>query len=325
MALIDLIPGFNMVCFPTCMASLASTATLIAFIFDLAIFFIAKGAIGKMSGANAQIGAAVWMTLAAWVCCSVAICAFGMANCCCSCGGSRREERKKKKNRDNDDEFDSYRRDHDMRLHAIRDEERRKYEQDLPSFQPFEREPLNPGPPEDKYLYDAPPVETGTGVHGVGVGYGRRNGTPNPYAQAAAPPTSYGQTLGVRRQPSTGSSMLTAGNAGVGAGGEGVDQPRNEYGYAGQREQIADNCELARPGWNALSPRSPLSAADTRLRSVCRGPCPAIRAGTIRAAIIRAAAVRAAKLRLQPGADIPARRSGRHDLSYAPARTQRLF
>ncbi|BEJ16746.1 hypothetical protein CspHIS471_0601470 [Cutaneotrichosporon sp. HIS471] len=242
--LIDLIPGFNLLCFPTCMASLASTVTLIAFVFDLAIFFIAKGAIGKMAGASAQIGAAVWMTLAAWVCCSVAICTFGMANCCCNFGGGRRrEDRKRKKDRDLDlDEEDDYfksRRDRDMRMHAIRDEERRKYEQDLPSFQPYEREPLNPGPPEDKYLYDETAAH-GTGVQGVGMGYGRRGGTPNPYAQAA-PPTSYGQNLGVWRQPSTGSSMLTAGNAGVGAGGEGVDEPRNEYGHAGQREQMGDN------------------------------------------------------------------------------------
>lgn len=242
MALIDLIPGFNMICFPTCMASLASTVTLIAFIFDLAIFFIAKGAIGKMSGASAQIGAAVWMTLAAWVCCSVAICAFGLANCCCSCGGKREDRKRKKKGDHDDDNFDSYRRDQDMRLHAIRDEERRKYQQDLPSFQPYEREPLNPAPPEDKFLYDDSPPIHGTGVQGVGIGYGRRGGAPNPYAQAA-PPTSYGQNLGVQRQPSTGSSMMTAGNAGVGAGGEGVDQPRNEYGYAGQREQMGDNCE----------------------------------------------------------------------------------
>jgi hypothetical protein len=190
-----------------------------------------------------------------------------MANCCCSCGGSRREDRKRKKNRDaENDDFDSYRRDQDMRLHAIRDEERRKYEQDLPSFQPYEREPLNPTRPEEQYLYDDTPAPQGTGVHGVGMGYGRRGGAPNPYAQAA-PPTSYGQNLGVQRQPSTGSSMMTAGNAGVGAGGEGVDQPRNEYGYAGQREQMTDNCEWhergaccdAHAGWNLAS--IPLVAA----------------------------------------------------------------
>lgn len=256
MAAIDMIPGFNMICFPTCMASIASTAALIAFIFDLAIFFIAKAAIGKMSGASANIGAAVWMTLAAWICCSVSICAFGMANCCCGgCGGSkrdrgdRREKKRNKKDRRDDDSFDDdFRRDQDMRLHAIRDEERRKYNQDLPSFQPFEREPLNPAPPEDKFLYDdTPPLSHGTGLQGVGVGYGRRNGAPNPYAQAGGMAPSgggYGQTLGVARQPSTGSSMYTAGNAGVGAGGDGVDQPRNQYGYAGQQEQMhGNNCE----------------------------------------------------------------------------------
>ncbi|GMK58284.1 hypothetical protein CspeluHIS016_0503160 [Cutaneotrichosporon spelunceum] len=250
LALIELIPGFNLVCFPTCMASFASTATLIAFIFDLAIFFIAKGAIGKMPGARADIGASVWMTLAAWVCCSLAICTFGLANCCCSCGGrgrrdNNRDSRKSKKDRireHEDAEDDSYyrgRRDQDMRMQAIRDEERRKYEQDLPSFQPFEREPLNPEPREDKYLYDEAAAH-GTTVQGVGVGYGRRGGAPNPYAQADTA-TGYGQNLGVQRQPSTGSSLLTAGNAGVGAGGEGVDQPRNEYGYAGRREQMNDS------------------------------------------------------------------------------------
>lgn len=256
MALLDMIPGFNLLCFPTCMASIASSATLIAFIFDLAIFFISKAAITK-SGASADIGAAVWMTLAAWVCCSVSICAFGMANCCCGgCGGGKRDrgesrrERKRSKNkkdRDDDSFDDDYRRDHDMRLQAMRDEERRKYQQDLPSFQPYEREPLNPGPPEDKYLYDDTPPLTqgGIGVNGVGMGYGRRNGAPNPYAQAGGVPGNggYGQTLNVQRQASTGSSMMTAGNAGVGAGGEGVDLPRNQYGHADQEQMHDNNCE----------------------------------------------------------------------------------
>lgn len=254
MALLGMIPGFNMMCFPTCMASFAGSVALIAFIFDLAIFYISKAAIDKVNGASASIGAAVWMTLAAWFCCAFAGCAFGMANCCCGgCGTDRDNHREKRRNRRNKkdreadaDSFDDYRRDQDMRMHAIRDEERRKYQQDLPSFQPYEREPLNPTP-EDKYLYDDTPVPyQGTGVQGVGMGYGRRNGAPNPYAQAAGAGVAggyaggYGQTLGVQRAPSSGSSMLTAGNAGVGAGGDGVD-PRPDHNYG--TEQMQDNCE----------------------------------------------------------------------------------
>ncbi|KAL1413306.1 hypothetical protein Q8F55_001062 [Vanrija albida] len=227
--LIDMIPGFSVLCFPTCFASIAGGIALIAFIFDLAIFFIAKSRISSVDGASASVGAAVWMTLAGWLLCGFAGCAWGMAGCCCCGGGGRRDNNKRRRR---DKEMDDYNRDTDMRLQALRDDQRRQKEQDLPNFQPYERVPLKEDQYEDKYLYDdgshgsaGPKLRRdGSVLQGVGVGYGRRQGA----GQNGYGPNDYGygqQGLAPQRQPSTGSSFMTAGAAGVGAGGAGVDQP----------------------------------------------------------------------------------------------------
>lgn len=249
--LFDLIPGFSVLCFPTCFAGIAGGITLIAFIFDLAIFFIAKSRIGSVSGASANVGAAVWMTLAAWLLCGFAGCAWGLAGCCC-CGGGGRRDNNNGGRRRRDREMDDYNRDTDMRLQALRDDQRRQKEQDLPNFQPYERVPQKEDH-EDKYLYDEsaaasqprPLRRDGSVLQGVGVGYGRKQGTPqNGYAGG---PNDYGygqQGLAPQRQPSTGSSYMTAGAAGVGAGGGGVDQPHrggHDYNQNQGYEEFNDN------------------------------------------------------------------------------------
>lgn len=248
MLALEMIPGFNMLCFPTCAASIAGSVALIAFVFDLAIFYIAKAAIDKATGASASIGAAVWMTLAAWLCCAFSVCAIGMGNCCCGgCRNDRDRDRDRKSRRERDRELDDYRRDDDMRMQAIRDENRRQKEQGLPDFERYERMPLTNNT-EDKYLYDDSPglQRNGSAVTGVGVGYGRRGQVPTltygggDYLSAGAPP---------QRRPSVQSSVVGFGQAGVGAGGAGVDQPQHNYndydpngGYnQGGTEQFADN------------------------------------------------------------------------------------
>ncbi|ORY35459.1 SUR7/PalI family-domain-containing protein [Naematelia encephala] len=235
--LLSFIPGLALLCFPTCTASMASGFSLLALVFDLVIFYIAKTRIDKVDGASASIGACVWLTLAAWLCAGLGGCAYGIGNCCF---GSRRRSRSV-----DDDGTDGG--PDPMRLHAIRAEQVRQQqkEQGLPSFESLERTPLNSGvgdDAEDKYLYEDQPRVTpvpgaysnvgsnaglrrdGSVLQGVGLGYGRRTPRNQAGYNELAPVPSIG------RRPS---AATHAGAAGVGAGGGGIEQP--DYGYYDQQ------------------------------------------------------------------------------------------
>jgi len=219
--LLDLIPGFNMICFPTCIAGICGTVSLIALIFDLAMFFLLKASVNRVSGASGTVGMCVWMTLAAWLLACFAGCAYGLGRCCCDCGGGGgRRERKRDIERDRD--LDDYRRrDEDLRLTAIQNEHRRQTEQGLPAFPEMERMPLT-NRTEDKYLYD----DEADHIPSVGAGYGRRdNAAPLHNSQQYDYNYSYG-VAGHEYDP----SITTAGAAGVGAGGAGVAATGHQYG-----------------------------------------------------------------------------------------------
>lgn len=207
--LLDMIPGFGMMCFPTCFTSMGAGVTLIALIFDLAMFYILKARVDAVSGASATIGPAVWMTLAAWLLACFAGCMWGMGRCCCGQYSSANRNRRRDRDREVADA------EHDMRLGAIRDEQRRLKEM---SKEP-ERMPLTQGE-EDKYLYEEAPAlgRNGSVLQGVGVGYGRRDKN-----------DSYGYAGGAQRQPSVNSHLTAPGAAGVGAGGAGVAAGHNNY------------------------------------------------------------------------------------------------
>jgi len=239
-------------CFPTCFASLASTFSLIALIFDLVIFYIAKARIDVVKGASASIGVSVWLVLAAWLIAGLGGCTYGVGRCCMGRRQSREGGDPKGSNGYNEGGAD------DMRLQAIRDEQVRKKEQGLPSFQELERTPLTNAEEEDKYLYeDTQPMpgslrRDGSVVQGVGVGYGRKNSrTPMNGQQGYGGP--YGQQEGYgsyadlapvppARRPSAASGVTLAGNAGLGAGGEGVDRAQPQ-GYGGYYGNAQHNCE----------------------------------------------------------------------------------
>ncbi|CAG7847680.1 SubName: Full=Uncharacterized protein {ECO:0000313/EMBL:CCA73370.1} [Serendipita indica DSM 11827] len=70
-----------MTCFSSCIAGLAASVTLLAFIFDLIFFFIIRARIRAVGGA-ANIGNALWLTLAAWVMLFLAGFFFGIGRCC---------------------------------------------------------------------------------------------------------------------------------------------------------------------------------------------------------------------------------------------------
>ncbi|ORX38553.1 hypothetical protein BD324DRAFT_649916 [Kockovaella imperatae] len=237
-------------CFPTCLASIASSTALIALVFDLVIFYIAKARIDDVNGASANIGICVWLVLAAWLLAGFGGCAFGLGNCCLSRRNNRNSGDPKM-----DYYSNSFNRSDDMRLQALRDEQLRKKEQGLPSFQELERTPLTGtggNDAEDKYLYEEQPIprsrSTGSGLardgsvlQGVGLGYGRR--MPGGAGAAEAYPqgtfgNGYGGYETLQQPPSlarriSNSSGVTAGNAGVGAGGQGVEAPEVPQNQSG--------------------------------------------------------------------------------------------
>lgn len=240
--LLSHISTLSLLCFPTCMASLASTFSLIALIFDLVIFYIAKARIDAVSGASASVGICVWLTLAAWLLCGFAGCAYGIGRCCV---GSRSRQESGDPKGGNQGYYGGNNGADEMRLHAIRDEQARKKEQGLPSFQELERTPLTNGDDgtEDKYLVEEERTmpgglrRDGSVLQGVGMGYGRR--TPaNAYAAPYAPGLS-------RRQ--SGSTLAGPGAAGVGAGGAGIEQPEPAYNnYYDQGQQQDCECRGCR-------------------------------------------------------------------------------
>ena len=240
-------------CFPTCFASLASSFSLLALVFDLVIFYIAKSRIDAVSGASATIGVSVWLTLVAWIVAGVGGCAYGVGNCCMG-----RRQRRTSGDPNADAGYYKPSGPDDMRMQAIRDEQIRKKEQGLPSFQEYERTPLTSGgaEEEDKYMYEDAQSQPrglnrdGSLVQGVGVGYGRRaNRTPsNGQMRHRGQPDGYGNYSdlapvppAVSRRPSTTSGVSSAGNAGFGAGGGGVERAQPE-GYGGYYGNAQHNC-----------------------------------------------------------------------------------
>ncbi|KAF8591951.1 pali-domain-containing protein [Ramaria rubella] len=74
----------SMVCCSTCISGFGAAIALIAFIFDIAFFFLAKARINKVPGGSARIGNAIWLTLAAWLLLFFAGCFYGFGRCCIS-------------------------------------------------------------------------------------------------------------------------------------------------------------------------------------------------------------------------------------------------
>lgn len=72
----------SMSCFSSCIAGFAATVALIAFIFDIAFFFIAKSRLNAVAGGSASFGNAAWLTLAAWILLFLSGCFYGLGRCC---------------------------------------------------------------------------------------------------------------------------------------------------------------------------------------------------------------------------------------------------
>lgn len=69
-----------MTCCSSLISGFAAAVAFIAFIFDIALFFVAKSRISKIG--SAQIGVAVWLTLAAWILLFFSGCFYSVGRCC---------------------------------------------------------------------------------------------------------------------------------------------------------------------------------------------------------------------------------------------------
>ncbi|KAG7452213.1 pali-domain-containing protein [Guyanagaster necrorhizus] len=125
----------SMTCCSTCVSGFAATVALIAFIFDLVLFFVAKARINSVG--TASIGTAIWLTLAAWLLLFFSGCFYTIGRCCIS-KRKPRDEWGRRKDRENGDYDDQ------MRLDAVKAEADRKAMQQkeiglspLPEAQPL--------------------------------------------------------------------------------------------------------------------------------------------------------------------------------------------
>ncbi|KAF7307541.1 hypothetical protein MIND_00548900 [Mycena indigotica] len=125
----------------TLISGFAAVVALLAFIFDLVLFFIAKSRINAVG--KATMGNAIWLTLAAWILLFFSGCFYTVGRCCIS--NRKRGDWDNRKTAP--DPHAAYRAEEGLRLDAIKAEADRKARQKaseeggLPAF--HERQPLN--------------------------------------------------------------------------------------------------------------------------------------------------------------------------------------
>ncbi|KAL1757336.1 SUR7/PalI family-domain-containing protein [Schizophyllum commune] len=148
----------SMTCCSTCVSGFAAAIALLAFIFDLVLFFVAKSRINDVG--KAEMGNAIWLTLAAWVLLFFSGCFYSIGRCCIS---KRRPRDKWDKPSNRNDPEEQH------RLDAVKAEADRKAaqkESGLPAF--HETQPLTARVDGDQvYVDDDSPTE----AHKTGGSY----------------------------------------------------------------------------------------------------------------------------------------------------------
>ena len=86
-----------MMTFSSCSSGIGAFIILLAFIFDLVFFFVAKARINDVGG-SAEIGNGLWLTLASWLMLFFSGCFFGFGRCCISKRPRGRRSTKNDKN-----------------------------------------------------------------------------------------------------------------------------------------------------------------------------------------------------------------------------------
>jgi hypothetical protein len=135
----------SMMTFSSCSSGIGAVVVLLAFIFDLIFFFIAKSRINAVGG-SAEIGCGLWLTLASWLMLFFSGCFYGFGRCCISKRQRGRRNTKKDKNSNVEQGGGGYTAPggnapvsnaESMRMEAIKAENERKAkqaEQGLPAF-----------------------------------------------------------------------------------------------------------------------------------------------------------------------------------------------
>ncbi|KIY50653.1 pali-domain-containing protein, partial [Fistulina hepatica ATCC 64428] len=140
-----------MTCCSTCISGFAAAIALVAFIFDIVLFYVTKARVDSIG--TATIGSAIWLTLAAWVLLFFSGCFYTIGRCCMrgrpSRGGNKWDTRKADPNSDEER----------LRLDAVKAEADRKARQNqkevgLPAF--HERVPLTARVDGDAVYSDDP-------------------------------------------------------------------------------------------------------------------------------------------------------------------------
>ncbi|TCD68087.1 hypothetical protein EIP91_011540 [Steccherinum ochraceum] len=179
----------SMACCSTCVSGFSAAIALLAFIFDLVLFFITKSRINDIDGASASMGIGIWLTLAAWLLLFFAGCFYGFGRCCIS--------RRPKRSRDREASARDDPYTEQLRLDAVKAEADRKARQKqgelgLPAFQEYQ--PLTKQDPED-YIEDGDQiVPLHSQQHNVGAGaYGRQPSSHAPPPGVPYAPGGYTQ------------------------------------------------------------------------------------------------------------------------------------
>jgi len=190
----------------TWFASIATTVAMLAFIFDIVLFLIAKSRINAVStdnvSVNAELGKAVWLALAGFILLMLSSCLFGFGNRC-----MRRRPRQEEKDRmrpkiDYEYAANARKDAEDLeKTETARRNATRNNNSGLPAF-PEEEVPLTGVPRQD---YDEPESEEShmQTIAGVGTGYRREPAG----ADQAYPTEGYQQPeYGPRRQQTSSSA-----------------------------------------------------------------------------------------------------------------------
>ncbi|KAJ6520403.1 SUR7/PalI family-domain-containing protein [Mycena sanguinolenta] len=194
-----------MTCCSTCISGFAAAVALLAFIFDLALFFVAKARINAVG--SASIGNAIWLTLAAWILLFFSGCFYTLGRCCIS-------KRQKRGDWDRRQEPPPPGTSDQMRLDAVKAEADRKARQKaseggLPAF--HERQPLTTSAYDDgtNVYTDGNPTTPGgyvqapVGSRAVDQYYNNTDAGGYNNASAAYPPAPQPQYAQSNYAPST--------------------------------------------------------------------------------------------------------------------------
>ncbi|KAM0751722.1 pali-domain-containing protein [Meredithblackwellia eburnea MCA 4105] len=220
--------------FTTCFAGIGSSIALLAFIFDMILFYIAKKRIDA-AGGKAQIGNAVWMTLAGCLLLMFSGCFFGLGRCLIRKRRPEREASEKSKPQVDSAYAQQMRQDALSggfgQLQETQPPQPQKssffgrkgasnngssYSGGLPAFQERNNEiiPLTAvrGDEDEEEHVGYRDVDTRTEaasmVSGVGLGYGRRTGSGQPVS--LAPASSYNDPAGGHSQFNSSSNLSAA-------------------------------------------------------------------------------------------------------------------